>query len=259
MKPRAMDNDTICHCLRRGPCRDRGSAPVQAAPKSRRKRVRNREISRAPIAGVNATDFSDALLWRTEWGKMDPAKLGPVRLEAVTWSPAWRPNGDPIPSTDEVYAELRGSMNNVPEGMRGDALKRIETLDCANPDKALASCDPAAAPPRRVLDWQKNLTQASVDDAAYAKALATELRSLVCESDVNAIYILRGTLGGFLTFIPGVLAHTGRLAPALVDFIMSKDCPVSASLTADDNTKLLKIKQDAEQISGPPTASKKRK
>jgi hypothetical protein len=44
-----------------------------------------------------------------------------------------------------------------------------------------------------------------------------------------------------------------------VDFIMSKDCPVSASLTGDDKWHLLKIKQDAEQKFRPPPASKKDK
>jgi hypothetical protein len=65
--------------------------------------------------------------------------------------------------------------NSIPEGMmRGDALKRIETLDCGNPDKTLASCDPAAKPPRDVLDWQKKLARGNVDDAAYRKALAID-------------------------------------------------------------------------------------
>ena len=109
------------------------------------------------------------------------------------------------------------------------------------------------------MNWQKKLARASVDDAAYAKALATELRSLFCESDVNAMYILRGALGGFIASPPGFerLAQTDREAPALVDFIMSKDCPVSASLTANDNTKLLKIKQDAEKKPPASTGTKK--
>ncbi|MGQ0445594.1 MAG: hypothetical protein ACT4O2_10840 [Beijerinckiaceae bacterium] len=42
------------------------------------------------------------------------------------------------------------------------------------------------------------------------------------------------------------LAATGRDGPALVDFIMSKDCPISAALSDDDKAKLLYIKQDAE-------------
>jgi hypothetical protein len=83
-------------------------------------------------------------------------------------------------------------MNSIPEGrMRDYALKRIETLDCGNPDTTLATCDPDAAPPAEALDWQKELVAASVDDADYEKALATELRSLVCTGDANAIHILR--------------------------------------------------------------------
>jgi hypothetical protein len=75
--------------------------------------------------------------------------------------------------------------------MRAAALKRIETLDCANPDKNLASCDPAAAPPPEVLVWQKKFSAASLDYEAFATALAKELQRLVCESDTDAIYILR--------------------------------------------------------------------
>ncbi len=207
---------------------------------------------------VNATDFSNAFLWRTKWGKVPRAKLGAVRLETVTWNPAWPLKGDPVPWDAKAYAKLRDlMMNSIPEVMthnlRGDALKRIETLDCANPDKTLASCDSAAAPPPHVLVWQKELAAAGIEDAAYKKALATELRGLVCESDAHAIYILRSMITSFR------LGYTGREAPALVDFIMSKDCPVSGALTDDDKTKLLKIKQDAEQISGPPPALKKQK
>jgi hypothetical protein len=40
---------------------------------------------------------------------------------------------------------------------------------------------------------------------------------------------------------------------------MSKDCPVSASLTGDDKAKLLKIKQDAEKNFPPPPVPKKLK
>jgi hypothetical protein len=163
------------------------------------------------------------------------------------------------PASLGTASELRDLTNSIPEGERRDhalQLKRIETLDCGNPDKTLASCDPAAAPPPEALDWQKKLAAASVDEAAYAKALATELWSLVCASDVNAIYILRGVVRGVLEL--GRLAKTGREAPALVDFIMSKDCPVSASLTGDDKAKLLDIKQDAEEDFAPPAAAKEK-
>jgi hypothetical protein len=42
-------------------------------------------------------------------------------------------------------------------------------------------------------------------------------------------------------------AAAGSEAPALVDTIMSKDCPVSASLTEADKADLLQIKRDANK------------
>jgi uncharacterized protein YjbI with pentapeptide repeats len=216
------------------------------------------ELHGVSLAKVNAANFSDAFLWRTNWGKIDPAKLGTVRLKDTTWKPILRgaKQGDPpLPWDARAYDDLRTSMNSIPEGLvRDEVLKRIERLDCGNADKTLASCDPAAAPPPEVLDWQKKLAAASVDEAAYAKALATELRGLVCASDANAIHILRGLHG--VAGYRGQLFKTGREAPALIDFIMSKDCPVSASLTDDDKAKLLEIKQEAEKEFASPPASK---
>ena len=55
------------------------------------------------------------------------------------------------------------------------------------------------------------------------------------------------------------LSTTGREAPALVDFIMSKDCLVSTSLTGNDDEKLLNIKQAAAQDSAPPLTSNEEK
>jgi hypothetical protein len=178
-------------------------------------------------------------------GKKDQKNFGPIWLERATWEP-------PGPWEANAYAVLRGVMNSIPEGnMRDDALKRIEILNCGNPDVTLASCDPDDDPPPEVLVSQKELAAASAADTAYAIALATELRSLVCASDGNPIYILRGVVRGVF----GV----GRLTETDVDFIMSKDCPVSASLTVDDKAKLLKIKQNAERKFPPPPALKKEK
>jgi hypothetical protein len=172
----------------------------------------------------------------------------------VTWSSAWLPDVDPAPWDTKAYANLRDSMNSIPKGkMRDAALNRIETLDCGNLHKNSSACDPS---PPEVLYWRKKFEEASVDDEAYNSALAKELRGFVCASDTNAIYILRGVIRGLFE---SRFDATEREAPALVDFIMSKDCPVSASLTDDDRAKLLKIKQDADQISGPTTASKKQK
>src|SRR5208337_109272 len=101
-------------------------------------------------AEINATDFLGSIQWRTDWGLINPAKLGAVRLGAALslWKPRWQKdiNSSLVPWDAKAYAELRVSMNSIPEGaMRDAVLKRIERLDCANPDKIiLASCDPAA-------------------------------------------------------------------------------------------------------------------
>jgi uncharacterized protein YjbI with pentapeptide repeats len=172
--------------------------------------LQNAQLQGATLVGaaVNAADFSSAFLWRTNWGEIDPAELGAVRLDAALqrWKPVWREDisSDPVPWGAEAYAELQSLMNSIPlffpsipkgTNPRDEALKLIETLDCGNPSKTLASCDPAAEPASEVLEWQKKLLEANVDNAAFAKALATGLRSLVCSSQANAIYILRGISG----------------------------------------------------------------
>ena len=196
---------------------------------------------------VNATSFSNALLWRADWG--DSVKRGAVQLEDGAWTLPWDIN---------AYEGLRVWMNDIPEGkMRDAALKRIERLDCGNPDKTLASCDQSLMPPFKIFDWQMKLAAASVDGDTFAKALAEELRSLVCESGGDAIHILRGVISN------GQLAKTGRGAPTLVDTIIGKKedkpCPVSAALTEDDKASLLQIKREAEINFPPPAASKKDK
>jgi hypothetical protein len=85
-------------------------------------------------AAVKATDFSGALLWRTNWGKIDAANLGVVRLNRATWEPVgketpiklriWdvpvlfrRSLPDVFPWTLKAYATLLDSMNSIPEGV----------------------------------------------------------------------------------------------------------------------------------------------
>jgi hypothetical protein len=202
---------------------------------------------------IRATTFLGAFLWRTNWGDIDSRHLGARRLDTSLerWRPVWKKDekdSDPVPWDAQAYADLRASMNSIPEGKtREDTLKRIEILDCENPNKA--SCDPATAPPPEVLNWQKSLLKANIDEAAFQKVLAAQLRDLVCANNANTIYILRGIINAYQLFATN---------PALVDLIMSKDCPVSAALTDDDKAKLLQIKQIAEKESEPPKASKKK-
>ena len=113
-------------------------------------------------------------------------------------------------------------------------------------------------PPSEATEWRKSLEDARVDDAAYFKALASRLKSLVCTGDDEAIDILRGVLGGTrFTASDLVLQRTftserlvrsrlfalGPEAPALIDFIMNPSCPVSATLTNVDRGELVAIKQ----------------
>ncbi len=215
-------------------------------------------------ATINETDFAGTILWRTywAWAAKDPTELGAIRLDGVMWNSAWKPKEKlklffflansraalkAYPWDAKAYAELRDLMiNSIPEGkMRDAALQRIERLDCTSKDKSLASCDPAAKLPRDVLYWQKKLAQTNVDYAAYAKALATELWGLVCVKDVSAVYILRGIIQSKLLLV------AGPKALEIVNFITSKDCPVSAWLTDDDKAKLLTIKQKY----APPTST----
>lgn len=215
-------------------------------------------------ATTNATNYLEAELWRTKWeGQLiDKLKFGAIlyRDSGFTWVPVRHNYGRfaraAVSWDAAAYAELRDSLNTIPEGkMRDEALKRIEILDCGNPDKTLASCDSAAASAPKVL--QKKLAAANGEEAAYANALATEVRKLVCSSDdVNSIYILRGVMRGL--FEPGQFANMGREAHELIEDIMKK-CPVSTSLTGDDKGKLLKIEHEAEKESPPPPTSKQEK
>ena len=81
-----------------------------------------------------------------------------------------------------------------------------------------------------------------MNDATYTHALATTLKTLVCTGDDDAAYILQGIEDS----LNGRLRDAGLEAPALIDFIMSKNCPVSAWLTDADKVNLLRIKQDTE-------------
>jgi hypothetical protein len=42
--------------------------------------------------------------------------------------------------------------------------------------------------------WRRELANARVDHADYAKALAVELKTLVCSGGDDAVYVLRGLI-----------------------------------------------------------------
>jgi len=152
---------------------------------------------------------------------------------------------------------------------RMEALRRIQRLDCANADPTLTPCDSSRPPSPEAGVWQRSLEESRVDDVTYFKALASVLRAIVCEGlgvtggmftggreqrllDYafidNEAFALRGLMSSSL--FKARLVDAGPEAPALIDFIMSKDCPVSASLTDADKAKLLSIKQEATKTPG---------
>jgi hypothetical protein len=198
-------------------------------------------------AKLRATDLSRAFLWRSNAAP----KTEDLRLESLSWAPSWQDErGERQAWSNETYSNLKKAMGAIPESLTRDAaLGRIRVLDCVNPDKTLASCDPDAAassPPKEASDWRQALESAGTkDEATYRRALARVLQTLVCSGDGNSLYVLRGLTENSLSASGGALARAGAEAPKLVDGIMSPTCPVSANLTDDDRAGLLEIKQEA--------------
>jgi hypothetical protein len=195
-------------------------------------------------ADLNATDLSHAFLWRTKGG----TALGSARVKSIslpdapeTWQPLWRDEQMKVgPWNERAYQNIRHSLNSLEDtSLRNEALDRLRRLDCTNPDPTLASYELVATPTAETIAWQKSVEDARIDEANYDRALAVTLERLVCSGSKDARDILRGLLKG-----PSPrLDFTGPVAPELFNFIMTKDCLVSASLTDADRTDLLDLKQ----------------
>ncbi len=214
------------------------------------------------LAVQKATDLSHSRLWRTHREARPTDHL--VKPTAVslpdepeTWW-QWRgevENGVQL-SNKKAYQELRDMMEALhrpgPQRnvllQRNALLYRISSLDCANTDKLLGSCDPSIPPPDEADRWRKSLEDARVDDAAYARALATELKSLVCSGGDDAVYVLRGLLAN--DRLEAAVSEVPRLVDDIIGADKSTDCPVSASLTEADKASLLQIKRDAIKEAG---------
>ena len=224
-------------------------------------------------ARLQASDLSNASLWRTNIATPWPGYIPQpeaIRVSDSTemWRPVWNANGKQTRAWNEkAYRKLTETMVSLPSGdLRDAALKRIARLDCENSSLSLASCDDALAPPEPAASWRTLIEQAKVDDAAYAKARAAALRAVVCTgrdsgatyftrgnltypSVENSLYVLRGLMSVGI-FGYARIGETHKEASGLIDFILSKDCPVSALLTDDDKGKLLVIKQEATKRTG---------
>jgi Pentapeptide repeats (8 copies) len=196
-------------------------------------------------AALHATDLSHAYLWRTN--STPPPSVSAIRMSGESWLPQWiDENEKRQPWDDKAYQALRTLIESVPPGARDLALENVRSLDCGNPNKTLASCDPSVPPPPEAVAWQKTLED-RVDAEAYTNALAAELKALVCSDDDDAIYVVRSD--GF----QNRLRAAGAAASDLIDDLMnkvSKDCSVYASLTDADKARLLQIKRDAIKKAG---------
>jgi uncharacterized protein YjbI with pentapeptide repeats len=226
------------------------------------------QLQGASMQGVSfvGTDLGAAGLWRSD-GKQ--AEVAGISFDNPTesWAPYWSEGGSETkPWGGAAYERLRKTIESFPAGdLRDQALKRIQTLDCLNPDRTLESCDPpwAWVPPLKLApdaaERREALKAATVNESDYQGSLARILNGLVCGrseiyADDDAIYIVRGT-GDFAPFQDRLKA-AGAAAIGLIDDLMnkdSKDCPVAAALTDADRAKLVEVKQAIEAAPKPPS------
>jgi hypothetical protein len=207
------------------------------------------ETQRALFDGAHlqATDLSNAYLWRTHRAR-PLSSVAALRKSGgeKAWLPEWIDKEEDGRWNLAAYKALQTTIEALPPGgLREMALESIQSLDCTKSDTALASCDSSAPPPPEAMAWRKTLEAASVDDVAYADALAKVLKDLVCSEGDTAIHVVRGF--GFQKR----LAAAGPAASGLIDDLInqeSKDCPVSAALVATDRAGLLQIKQTTEKV-----------
>jgi uncharacterized protein YjbI with pentapeptide repeats len=194
-----------------------------------------------------AADLSGASLWRTNPPLGAFPKITAIRLsdDPDPWKPSSSERYEARPWDDRAYQDLRQMMESIPtRAARDQALENIRTLDCSNPDKTLASCDPSLPSPLKAVEWRKAVEAASVDEKAYTAAFVKALKDIICSDRDKAspILIVRGA--GFRS----LLSRGGTAAMDLIDDLTRgrKDCPVSAALTESDVIDLLQIKNDIE-------------
>jgi uncharacterized protein YjbI with pentapeptide repeats len=131
-------------------------------------------------------------------------------------------------STNQFAALTADIMKDMPEGARReDTLKRIEKL---NPDIVVPGASQTEALKNRC----------AADHGAYQKALADQLKSLVCSKGENSAYIVRGLIANER------IKDTGDQAPGLVEAILTPDCLVSAALTQDEKAALNILAEEAK-------------
>ena len=212
-----------------------------------------------------ATDLGATGLWRSLgaprlWG--DDGSSRPASISFANSTEAWAPvyQSEDIrakPWDGAAYETLRKTIESLPAGdLRDQALKRIQDLDCLNPDRTLASCDPpwAWVPPLALAQddaaWRKTLVAEAINDSEYVIVLSKVLRDLACSGAEDAIYVVRGSGDFVLSGFQDRLKAAGATAFDLINDLMNKDsrdCPVAAALTDADRANLQRTKWDIER------------
>jgi uncharacterized protein YjbI with pentapeptide repeats len=167
------------------------------------------DFARTTIAGA---DLSGAGLWRTSF---EGAALSEV-LEGGL-------KDEPLSQQD--FEALKAAIVKAPKNEQTNgALGRVGYL---NPALSFASSSLGG----------ELVQKAGVDASSHERALADQIRGLVCSSDSRDAYsILRGLMRE--EGKASLVRHTGPLACGLVKAIAGADCPVSAVLTSEDKATL---------------------
>jgi len=201
-------------------------------------------LERANLAGAN---LGTANAWRARFSL---ESVGAFDHLQITWDDKHKEEMlfKPWPWTEANYRDLKKMIEEkvgagprvhaeqpmsewlgspAPFG-RDAALKRIEILDPNKPFEFEAE----------VPKWKKKIEAESVGPEDYIKALAHELKALVCSGDADAVYVARGLVKTQADLAPG-------LVEAIVQPKAAKDCPVSAALTEQEKTDLRKLAKKA--------------
>jgi uncharacterized protein YjbI with pentapeptide repeats len=186
-------------------------------------------------ANLRGASLGNAFLWRTQLMNSVVENIF-APAGRIYWTPSEAVSlSSSTPWTNATYTALRQSIEReIPEGaILRSALDRVAILDCASKDDGLASCDPAAAPPDAVTQWEKMIEAASINPSAYTKALAAILGDLVCTAEKGeGIYVLRGLLKS------ARINETGSEVSGLAKRITSTECPISKALTYADKREI---------------------
>jgi len=171
-------------------------------------------------ADLRDTDFYMANLKgaKLEYARLEGASMGGANLQGAELE------GASLKGADLNQAQLQGA--NL-----GHAYIKDANLRGANVEGAVLGGAPKPA--------ANGAGAISLDAASNNRALAKFLGDLVCETEDDDIYILRGLAAN------GRLLSVGLEAPPLLDRFRSADCPVSVRLTDDYKAKLHMISKKA--------------